>query len=113
MKIYRGTKFNGTIPCRWIQPRTMWQWDLDDLINGLCSKYWRHRYPDDDPLPDHLTIDEIVDVTKEQYEHYGTNAVWTWTEEGLDEEGSKEAHAWARRLILTVLPDIDVPKETT
>lgn len=111
MKIHRGTKFNGTIPCRWIEPRTKWQFELDDLIIGLCSHYWRDRTDDDDPLPETLTINEIVETVKEQHTRWGTNAVWTWGDE-LDEQDSEEAHAWARRLILAILPDLEVPKET-
>lgn len=111
MKIHRGTKFDGTIPCRWIEPRTKWEFELSALVTGLCSQYWRNRTDEDEPLPDHLSLDEIIDIVKEQYEHYGTNAVWTWGDEVHWEE-VQEADAWARRLVLAVLPDIEVPKES-
>lgn len=113
MRVYRGTKDPKETPCRWIEPRTTWQWELHDLVDGLCSKYCRDRVEDeDDPLPKRLTLAEILDHVKHEYARHGMNNVWTWSDNG-DYEGNEEARAWASDLILAVLPDIEVPKETT
>ncbi len=107
MKIRRGTKGPDRTPCHWIEPRIAYQWEIHDLVDGLCSEYFRNRTDDDDPLPEHLTYDEIIDTVKEQYKEHGTNNVWTWSDGGDFDENEK-ARAWARRLILAVLPDLEV-----
>jgi hypothetical protein len=53
-----------------------------------------------------------MDVVKDEYRRHGTNNVWTWSDNGEYEENEK-ARAWATALVLAVLPDIEVPKETT
>jgi hypothetical protein len=106
VKIRRGTKFDGTVPCRWIEPRTIWQWELEDLINGLCSKHAR-SWTEDTPLPAELTETELIDTVKEEFEYHGTSWVWTW----VNDVGHTDAIEEARRLILAVFPDLTVPKE--
>lgn len=112
MKIRRGTKDPDETSCRWIEQRISYEWELDDLIDGLCSEYWRDRYDGDDPLPDHLSLDKIIGVVKGEYKRRGTDNVWTWSDSS-EYEKAEEARAWARSMILAVLPDIEVPKETT
>jgi hypothetical protein len=113
MKIHKGTVGADKRPCRWIEPRTTWQFSLNDLIDGLCSYYWRHRTADDetDPLPETLSLDDIVRTVKEEFESYGLSNTWTWCEQ-VYSDSVDEARTWATRLILAVLPDIDVPKES-
>lgn len=109
IKVRKGEYSNGR-PCRWVNTTQRWQFDLSDLIDGLCSKFWRDRIEeDDDPLPEHLTALQIMEIIRDEYKIYGTNAVWTWSDTyGVDDEA---ARAWARRLILAVLPDLEIPKE--
>lgn len=107
MRVRRGTYENGE-PVRWIETRTLWEFNLHELIDGLCSHYVRDRVEDDDgPLPDSLTLHQLVKTAREQYEQHGTANVWTWTESShaMDEEA---ARTWARGLILAHLPDLEI-----
>lgn len=108
MKIHKGTYKRSGEPVRWIETRTMWEFTLHQLIDGLCSHYIRDRIEEDDaPLPDSLTVHQITKTAREQYERHGTENVWTWVESShtiTDED----ARAWARKLILAVMPGLEV-----
>jgi hypothetical protein len=112
VKVYRGTKGPQKTPCRWIEARITHEWEIHDLVDGLCSKYHRDWIEEDGPLPERLSLAKIMDVVKDEYRRHGTNNVWTWSDNGEYEENEK-ARAWATTLVLAVLPDIEVPKETT
>lgn len=107
MKIHQGTKFGGAVRCRWVEQHITYQWELEDLVNGLCSKYIRDRVDEDEALPSRLTRAQVVDTVKEQYRYWGINAVWTWSD---DCDNAEDGRDWATRIILAVLPDIEVPK---
>ena len=109
MKVRRGRNTRTGAPVRWIETRTTWEFDLIDMINALCSFHIRNRTEDtyaDDPLPDSLSVRDIVRTVREETEHHGVN-VWTWTEShhGMTDA---DARAWARGLILAVLPDLEI-----
>lgn len=110
MRIHRGFKGQNRTPCRWIEPRTTWQFEVGELVEGLCSRYWRHRIPDDDPPPAHLSLAEVVNIAKEEHERYGTNATWTWSDGG-DHVEAERARVWATVIILRVLPGLRIPHE--
>lgn len=77
---------------------------LSELVDGLCSKYIRHGTNEE--IPESLTKAQIVAAVKEQYAHYGTNAVWTWVESGGYHMTDDEARAWAERLIIAAFPEM-------
>ena len=108
MKVYKGT--NGRNErISWIEPRIVLQLEVHELVDGLCSKYFRNRTDGDDPLPDVLTVEEIVTAVKDEYAYYGTNAVWAWREEGFDHDtirDENEAREWAKDLILSAFPEL-------
>lgn len=108
MKVYKGT--NGRNErISWIEPRIVLQLEVHELVDGLCSKYFRNRTDGDDPLPDVLSAEEIVTAVKDEYAYYGTNAVWTWFEEGFDHDTIRDENAareWAEGLILTAFPEL-------
>lgn len=105
MRVYKGTNNRGD-RIAWIEPRITLQLELHELIDGLCSKYVRNRVDWDDPFPLSMSADEIVSIVKEEYAHYGINAVWTWSEQtGQNEE---EAREWAKSLILSAFPELEV-----
>ena len=67
---------------------------------------------EDGPLPEYLSVTALVRTAREEFMTYGTNAVWTWAEEqyGMDSGGRQQIdEAWARGLILAVLPDLELP----
>lgn len=107
MKIFRGTKGADRRRCHWIEPRTTWQFELQDLVYGLGSHYWRDRCEGDEPPPEELSASGVIAIVKQEYERYGTNAVWTWTDH-LEEGEYEKAEAWARAVILRVLHELEV-----
>lgn len=109
MKIHKGTYEHSGEPVRWIETRTMWEFTLSQLIDGLCSHYIRDRIEEDDgPLPESLTLHQITKTTREEYEQHGRQNVWTWTESGQYTISDEDARAWARTVVLAVLPDLEV-----
>lgn len=78
---------------------------LTEMIDGLCSKYVRNRCDDDAPLPDTLSGRAVMESVKEQYDMYGTNATWTWSDD-LSSEDAQKYSDWARALILAVWPEM-------
>ncbi len=109
MKIHEGTKGADRRPCHWVQPHTVWRWDLDDLVNGLCSHFFRNRYEGDGvEVPEHMTLLKILEIVRGEYESYGENAVWTWSD-GISAEQDTSSREWARGVILRVLPGLEVP----
>lgn len=111
MKIHKGEyKHNGK-PVRWIETRTMWRFTLHQLIDGLCSHYVRNRTEGDDPLPESLTIHQITTAVREEYELHGTMNVPTWPE-GQYAMSDDDARAWARGVILDVLPGLNDESES-
>jgi hypothetical protein len=111
MRVYRGTYERDGSPVHWVETRTKWEFTLDQLIDGLCSHYHRNRIEGDDPFPEKLTATAVVRTVREQYEEHGTANVCTWSDSdyGSDREDHNKARAWARELILAVLPDLDIP----
>lgn len=113
MKIHKGTFISTGQPTAWVETRTKWEFDLNDLINGLCSHYRRHCDEDEDPdlpEPGDLAATAVLRYVRQEYVLYGTNAVWTWSEEeDLTPDEDTEARAWARSVILAVLPGLEVP----
>jgi hypothetical protein len=106
MRVRKGVQ--GDRRCHWIQTSVTHQWELHDLVDGLCSHYIRYHVEEHDgPLPESLTAAQIVKITKEECGTYGTSAVWTWSE-GYNVD-SEAARAWARGVILRVFPELDVP----
>lgn len=105
MRLHRGTQGPQKTPCSWIEPRTTWQWGLTDLVDGLCSHYFRHRTDDDDPLPETLTGDRLIEIVKGEYEQHGTDNVWTWSDNESFVE-NEESRTWACGLVLAVLPGL-------
>lgn len=91
--------------CRWVEPPDRWQFTLPEMIDGLCSEFFRHRTEGDAPLPESLTAKQIVDIVVAEHQRYGTNAVWTWAEQNYNVDDT-EARAWARGLVLRVLPGL-------
>lgn len=78
---------------------------LSDMVNGLCSEHARNFIEGDDELPESLSAAKIIDTVRDQYEYWGTNAVWTWVDElGYDE--SKTYTEWAERLIIAAFPEM-------
>jgi hypothetical protein len=100
MKVYRGD--NGL---HWIEPRIVLQLDLEEVIDGLCSRFIRNRCEEDGPLPDSMTREEILEIVRREYRYYGTNAAWTWTES--PQQDVKTSREWARRLIIAVFPEME------
>lgn len=96
---------------RWVEPPDKWQLTLPELVDGLCSEFFRDRTDDAEPLPEHLTAKQVIDIAVAEYSRYGTNATWTWAEQSpnVDEQ---EARAWARDMILRVLPGLATEKES-
>lgn len=106
MRIHSGT-YQGR-PSRWVEPRTRWQFDLADMVDGLCSHYVRHWTPGDDPWPESLPLARIVEVVKEEFEQRGRDTVWTWCEQvAYTHCTPDEARRWARGLVLARLPALD------
>ncbi len=113
MKVHKGTYESDGRPVRWIESSRKRELKLEDLIDGLCSHYIRNRVADEPtPLPGWLSVAAIVRVTHQELDHYGTNAVWTWSEgTGLSDEDGLAAREWARHLILAVLPELEIPAD--
>lgn len=110
MRIHKGTYTYDGRPTRWIETTTRWEFNLEELIDGLCSHHHRNRTDDDDPLPEKLTLHAILRTVREQYKEHGTANTWTWSDSDYNTADHEEARAWARRLILAVLPDLEVPQ---
>lgn len=112
MKVHKGTYTHNDAPVRWVETVTRWEFKLEDLISGLCSHYIRHRDEEEDgPLPSQLSVTALVRAAREEFMTYGTNAVWTWAEERYGNartERQEADEAWARGLILAVLPDLEI-----
>lgn len=109
MKIHKGTQGSGEFkrPCRWIEPRTTWEFELQDLLNGLGSHYWRDHREGDEPPSATLTADGVVAIAKGEHERYGTETIWTWAD-SIDDVTHAVAEKWARDIILAVLPELEV-----
>lgn len=105
MKIHSGTDRDTGLPSRWIEPRTDWQFTLDDLVDGLCSHYIRDRTYDDGELPSELSLASVIGTVKQEYAYRGTSTLWTWRAQTGQDVG--EAEAWARALVLAVLPSLE------
>ncbi len=105
MKVNRGTKLNGTIPCRWTENKISYQWELEDWVNGLCSKYAGDSCDD---LPEKLSLTALTEIVKEQFTYHGTCSIWAWSDDMLTDE-AEELRAWGSRVVLRVLPDLEVP----
>lgn len=79
---------------------------LSELETGLGSRYARH-HGDGDPLElPRLTGAQILEVVREEYELYGTNAVWTWTER-KDDMIVRAVELWAEDVIVQAFPEMD------
>lgn len=91
----------GTDGTRYVETRSTWQFTLSNLVDGLCSRYWRDWCEGEAFPPDRLSARAIVRIAREEHEHFGTTATWAWTEGCFDEA---KARAWARRVILESLP---------
>lgn len=107
MRIYKGTYVSNDRPVHWVETTTRWEFTLDQLIDGLCSHYHRDRVEGDEELPERLTQTAIMRTVREEYERRGTDNVWTWSDN--EDSDCEEARAWARDLVLAVLPDLEIP----
>lgn len=105
MRVHKGTYANGR-PVRWVETAPVLQLSLTDLINGLCSHYWRNWCEGDEEPPTRMGERQILKTVREEYLLYGTNAVWTWSEENSNVNDT-EARNWARRVITAVFPDFE------
>lgn len=104
MKVHKGTNHRGE-KVRWIEVRPVFQLELHELIDGLCSEFIRNRTDDDKPLPAAMSAAEIVRVVRLEYAGLGMNHVWTWAEQtGQDEDAARE---WARNLVLDAFPELE------
>lgn len=112
MKVHKGTYESDGRPVRWVESARKREFTLNDLIDGLCSRYIRNRTPDDtETLPVCLSKTAIIRTAHEEFDAYGTNATWTWVENNPSDMTSEQARAWAERLVLVVLPGLAIPKE--
>ncbi len=113
MKIRKGTYDNGE-RVHWIETRPRRDYTLSSLADGLCSHYIRNRVEDgtEEPLPTSLTAAKIVEIAHQEYDAYGTNAVWTWSDGNHTDIDDEQARDWAERLILAALPGLSVPTES-
>ncbi|QCX75729.1 hypothetical protein C9F11_10245 [Streptomyces sp. YIM 121038] len=79
---------------------------LDDMANALCSAYARNTPAEElGSLPERLPITRIMEAVREQYETYGTNAVWTWSDDARDVD-QETCRGWAKRVIVAALPEM-------
>jgi hypothetical protein len=78
---------------------------LAQLIDGLCSKYWRDRYEGDGGVPGSLTLDQVWETVRDEYDNHGDNNVWTWSDH-IDRATDKEARQWAYDRITAVIPEM-------
>lgn len=110
MKVHKGEYKSDGRPVRWIESSRKRELKIEDLIDGLCSHYIRNRVDDEpEPLPDTLTLSSILRTVHTEFDYYGTNAVWTWSDGRLSDEEAFAAREWARGLILAVLPELEIP----
>lgn len=105
MRVRQGTYPDGRL-VRWVETSPVIQFELEELIDGLCSHYWRNWCEGDEAPPARLTEQKLMKAVREEYLLYGTNAVWTWCESVSDVTGTG-ARNWARRVILAVFPDFE------
>lgn len=78
---------------------------LPQLIEGLCSKYWRDRYEGDGGLPESLTLAEVWEVVRDEYDSRGDDNVWTWSDR-ISKSEDTEARQWAYEKITAVIPEM-------
>lgn len=111
MRVHRGTYEVSGDPARWVETTTRWEFNLEQVIDGLCSHYHRNRTDGDEPPPERLTRTAIMRTVREEYEEHGTANVWTWSDTGYHDRDHDKARAWARALILAVFPDLEIPTD--
>lgn len=73
---------------------------LDDLIDGVCSRYVEHF---SENLPSSLKEAELLEVVRTEYLCHGTLGVWQWATK-VPEGAADQHRTWARNLITTAIP---------
>jgi hypothetical protein len=104
-KIYFCTKGSDPREFKTVAMRSERLLSLDEMVDGLCSKYWRDRYDGDDGVPDSLSLPEVWETVRGEYDRHGSANTWTWSDACLY-ASAEEARKWARDIILTVIPEL-------
>ncbi|WJV49897.1 hypothetical protein [Streptomyces flavofungini] len=78
---------------------------LAEMVDALCSEYVRNVLVEElETLPERLSAKRVLEAVRAQYEYYGTNAVWTWSDDVPLE--SDDCRAWAERVIIAAFPEM-------
>ena len=104
-----GTK----VPVAWLNLSIRRQPEPHHLVDGLGSKYFRNRVGRDDErpgdrpedLPAELSQRQIADIYREEFSHWGTANLGTWSDYlGWDER--EQAERWLTELVVGAFPEM-------
>jgi len=99
-------------PCAWVKTAVPYEWELDHLVYGLGSRYFRDVVTEDDELlesdrpeelPESITAAGILGICRDEYREWGTNNISTWTDE-LSERRMEFAFKWLKALVIEAFP---------
>lgn len=115
-KVHKGyiEGANGReIPTAWVETSLLLEPDVNDLINGLGSKFFRDesipeehsmdRRPED--LPEVLTQAQILRVYRNEYSHWGSANLGTWTD-FMGAERQECVMRWLTTLVVAAFPEM-------
>ena len=98
-------------PCAWVETAVPYEWELDHLVYGLGSKFFRDATTEDDELegdrpgdlPESITAAAILKICRGEYREWGTNNVGSWADE-LSERRMGFAFTWLKELVFEAFP---------
>jgi hypothetical protein len=118
IKVRKGAEEleNGSIrQVAWLNLTISIQPEAHDLVDGLGSKYYRHRATADDEqpgdrpaeLPTELTQRQIADIYREELLHWGTANLATWGDyPSLSFDEQEAARGWLTELVVAAFPEM-------
>lgn len=97
----------------WLETTITYEWELEDLVQRLGSKFFRFEVTEDDSyvtdrpeeLPERIAPAELLRICRDEQEEYGNASLWSWTE-GLNEGRERAARVWLQELVLDAFPDL-------
>lgn len=82
--------------------------DLSEMIDGLCSEFWRHLDAEGPDVPSKMSRARVLESIRREYTERGTTHVWTWLDNpAISDQVANKARSWARRVILDAFPEMD------
>ncbi len=100
-KINLHTEGREGAPVKMLALRISTDMSLQNLIDGLCSRYGRHSNHLKRPAA--LKEADLLEVIRMEYLCHGTQGAWEWVED-MPEEHETEYRRWAKDLIITAIP---------